>query len=107
MYGFFSLLRAAASENVFLLNLFLSNGAAVNATLIFGFTALHEALDAENSNEEVVQILIKNGSDVNAEDVHGETPLSMFTLDCLFDELCIVTMVKEFATLLFENRFIS
>jgi ankyrin repeat protein len=59
--------------------------AAINARNVCGHTALHDAVDAGHLS--VARILVSSGSDVNAANRHGSTPLHLASLwgnpDCV------------------------
>lgn len=70
-----ALMEAVIDNNVEIAKLLIQHGADVNKQDDLGETsALHFA--AQNNSSELVEILLENQAEVDAEDVNGNTPLS-------------------------------
>lgn len=84
------------------IELLLSKGAKINAQCKYGWTALHIA--CRNNDYDSIVCLIQRGADISIVNKDGHTPFG----NCLRsakddDDLCIITMIKEFSKLSFEN----
>lgn len=102
----FPLLVAASCGHKKIIDLLLSNSADINAQSKVGWTALHVA--CLEHLEPIISLLIRRGADISAVKGDGYTPFALLEPDNwkLSDHRrgdCIVTMVKEFAKLIFEN----
>lgn len=79
---------AAASKKLGAVQVVLRNGATVNATDIYGQTALHKLVPAPRDREDVDHVveiakqLISNGAVIDAQDFEGKS-----VLDCVADDL--------------------
>lgn len=74
----FSPLSAASRRNVKLVQLFFDLGLDPKHQDMYGWTALHEAVNIyshRKNNLDVVKLLLDNGADVGIKDNIGETPL--------------------------------
>ena len=65
--------RACETGNLDMLKEFISIGIDVNMKDQYGYSLLHKAVREEHIN--IVEFLIENGADVNAEDLAENTPL--------------------------------
>lgn len=95
-------LLVAADRNVEMVNVLLSNGADVNAKNIYGETALHFA--CIYNDEPIIAILLQNGADISPMGIEGNTPFSVLYPEGINYDRSVVTMIKEFASITFENR---
>lgn len=99
------LIIAAQYNNKNLIELLIQKGADVNYK-IDGWTALHEACCI--NSEQAISILLQKGANLNAEDNDGSTPFSLLDPERDYNyNICLKTIVKEFARLNFESLPIS
>jgi len=79
-YGATALMNAAHAGNAEMVQALIAAGADVNATDELGWNAVHKAVynsDLDKGFPEVVEILAKGGSDVNARIGYGIRPLML------------------------------
>jgi ankyrin repeat protein len=76
MYGKTALHHAVSTGNYLLVQFLVRNGADVSANSS-GRTALHFAAASQKSNGRVVQLLLKEGAEIEAPDHRGETALHL------------------------------
>lgn len=102
--GSFPLFYAVTVDDEKCVDLLLRNGANINNETN-GWRALHIAALFHHKN--LIEVLISNGAEFSSKNYYGETPMSVLdsTIDN-YDE-CLITFVKEFARLNFENRTLS
>lgn len=98
------LIVSALAGDIKLTNLLISKGAKINDEC-HGKTALHAA--CLTRHEDIVKILIQKGANVSAETSEGKTPFSNLNFDKEKSKPCVITMVKEFSKLRFQNLSIS
>lgn len=106
----FPLLMAVTQCNKDFVELLLSNGARINEKDNFGWTALHVA--CLQPHEPVISLLMLEGADIAAVENSGRTAFSFLEPDhCQkHHRHCrksIITMIKEFSKLSFENLLTS
>ena len=88
-HGMTPLMHAVESENIRLIELFITLGSNVNKAGHEGFTALHHAVDIsidgtiQNGGKQgeeplsIIKLLIDNGADLSKKTEKGETPLDI------------------------------
>lgn len=92
--------RKAVRGSTDIFDFFGSSGIDVNAMDELGHTALHLACESHNT----ISFLLFNGADVSAEDKDGHTPLRYLDNNHTNYNECVISMVKKFANLSFENK---
>lgn len=95
--GFNPLILAVHKGNEELVELLISNKADINAKNDIYYTALHEACRCKHEN--MIELLLRMGANVSAEDKSGQTPISLLQIrECKASDVpSIVVMVKEIA----------
>lgn len=88
-----------------LVYLLVSNGADINFKTTDGRTALH--LECHRCNDKRISLLLHNGANISALDDHGNTPMSFLNPAENNYSNCLLTMIKEFSKMAFENKPIS
>ncbi|WP_237662912.1 ankyrin repeat domain-containing protein [Sutcliffiella horikoshii] len=88
------LMQAVIDQHIEMATLLIQYGAHVNMQDYLGETAaLHFA--AQNNSAEITEVLLKNGAEIDLEDINGNTPLS----DAIFyfrgDEKVIQQLLKH------------
>jgi ankyrin repeat protein len=92
MYGKTALHHAASTGNYLLVQLLVRSGADVSANSS-GRTALHFAAASQKSNGRVIELLLKEGAEIEAPDHQGETAL----------HLAIIMGNRQFIPILLEK----
>lgn len=96
-------IAALCGNDTEILDLLVKSGADVNAKTMHGRTPLHEAC-IQNYNDQII-FLIKKGANVCVEDAKGRSPFSLLSFS--LENKCLITMLKEFSMLSFENNLVS
>lgn len=74
----------------------ISAGMDLNAQDDNGWTGLHFA--AQDSNIEILSLLLKSGANPNLIDIHGNGPLWTATMNARGDFKCVVALLEHNAT---------
>lgn len=90
-----------ADDNAEVLDFLVSNGADLHFKCKDGFTVLHDACHL-NMNLKI-NFLLRMGVDISAQDLSGRTPFSWLQPEMENYDQCVITMLKAFSRLAFEN----